>query len=174
MGGSAYSTYTTATTSVASSVPVLEFVGYQVYNTSNPLLSTGFTTLNFEPSRQGTLTANQWQTRTVSAGSTVWQSNATDSFCIQSFLFTLAQFAAHYPNGAWGQVQLGLGTFAASRAPVSGFVDNVTIAEGATKFGYNFEAASPRRRRSPRAATATGGTATVTLKASLVSVTGST
>lgn len=142
LSGSSYSTFTTATSNTASSVVVLKFVGYQVYNPTNPLLSTGFTTLNFEPSRQGTVTANQWQKWTVSPTSTVWQSNATGNFCVQATPCTLAQFAAHYPTGAWGQVQLGIGAGAPGGPAVSSFVDAVTIAEGTATFGYNFEVAA--------------------------------
>jgi hypothetical protein len=142
MTGSSYSTFTRDTSNTASSVAVLKFVGYQVYNATNPLLSTGFTTLNVEPSRQGTVTANQWQKWTVTGASTVWQSNATGNFCVQATPCTLSQFAAQYADGAWGQVQLGLGSFGPGGPAVSSFVDDVTIAEGAATFGYNFEVAT--------------------------------
>src|SRR5262245_51259778 len=51
-----FSTFTANTTSPASSIPVLKFVGYQDY--PGPLGATGFTTLNFEGSNQGTVTPN--------------------------------------------------------------------------------------------------------------------
>lgn len=139
LGGSSYSTYTTATTDTATSVTVLKFVGYQDFNSNNPLLSTGFTTLNFEPSLQGPVNANSWQTWTASGTSTVWQSNATGNFCVQATPCTLTEFAAHYSDGAWGQVQIGLGTFPPGGAAVSSFVDNVTIAEGEARFSYDFD-----------------------------------
>src|SRR5262249_39829033 len=68
-----FSTFTSNTAAPASSIPVLKLVGFQHYNTNNPLLSTGFTTLNFEGSNQGTVTANQWQTWTLGPDSVVWQ-----------------------------------------------------------------------------------------------------
>lgn len=134
-----FSTYTENTTSPASSIPALKFVGFQVFNAANPLLSTGFTTLNFEGSNQGAVTPNAWQTWTLGPTSLVWQSNTTDGFCLQAAPCTLAAFAANYPNGAWGQLQLGLGAGVA--AGTVGYVDNVTVSDGTTTFVYDFEVA---------------------------------
>ena len=148
LSGSSYSTYTTATTSIPSSVVTMRFVGYQDFNTNNPLLSTGFTTLNFEPINNGTVLANQWQKWNVSDSSMVWQSNATGSFCVQAAPCALSAFAAQYPNGAWGQVQLGIGALGTA-TDVSSNVDDVTVAEGNTTFGYNFEVAAASVSPSP-------------------------
>ena len=138
LAGSGYSTYTENTVNPSGSVAALKFVGYQDYNTDNPLLSDGFTTLNFEPAYNGTVTTNDWQTWTIDEDSLVWQSNSGDnSFCVQASPCTLAEFAAQYPEGAWGQVQIGLGN-----PDMTSFVDDVTIAEGASTFGYDFEAAA--------------------------------
>ena len=140
LAGSGYSTYTENTANPGASVAALKFVGYQDYNTDNPVLSDGFTTLNFEPSNNGTVTANEWQPWTIDEESLVWQSNTgDDNFCVQASPCTLAEFAAHYPQGAWGQVQIGLGVLG-SQGGATSFVDAVTIAQGATTFGYNFEA----------------------------------
>src|SRR6478736_5152730 len=80
-----FSTFTANTANPAGSIPALKLVGYQVFNDANPLLSTGFTTLNFEGSNQGSVSANQWQTWTLGPTSTVWQSNSADaSFCVQA------------------------------------------------------------------------------------------
>lgn len=152
LAGSSYSTYTREDTNTADSVVSLKFVGYQKYNAKNPLLSQGFTTLNFEPSRNGAVTTKRWQHWKIDEKSTIWQSNSGgDKFCVQASACTLAEFAAHYPQGAWGQVQIGLNV-----AGATSFVDDVTIAEGDTTFGYNFEApqtpppsASPTSSASP-------------------------
>lgn len=142
LSGSSYSTYTSATTNVASSLVTVRFVGYQDYNTNNPLLSTGFTTLAFEPVYQAaTVQANQWQQWTIDDTSVVWQTNATGNFCVQAVRCTLADFFAQYPNGAWGQIQLGIGALG-SGTDVSSFVDAVSIVEGNTSYGYNFEVAA--------------------------------
>ena len=135
MAGSGYWTYTKTAVNPAGSVAALKFVGYQEYNTDHPLASEGFTTLNFEPSNNGTVTPNEWQQWTIDDDSLVWQSNAGDNFCQIASPCTLAEFASQYPQGAWGQVQIGL-----SLVGATSFVDAVTIAEGATTFGYNFEA----------------------------------
>ena len=138
MVGSSLSTYTTDATNPGRSAAGLKFVGYQTYDSNNPLLSTGFTTLNFEPANNGTVAVNQWQKWTVSGSSMVWQSNTVDGNCGQGAPCTLSAFAALYPQGAWGQVQLGLGALGSGPA-TSSIVDDVTIAEGATTFGYDFE-----------------------------------
>jgi len=160
-----FSTFTANTAAPASSIPVLKLVGYQVFDTANPLQSTGFTTLNFEGSNQGSVTANQWEMWTLGATSRVWQSNTTDGFCQIAAPCTLTAFAAQYPNGAWGQIQAGLG----SGAPAGsiGYADNVQISDGATTFTYDFETPSPSTATiTAGAATATGGSVDITLNAS--------
>ena len=133
-----FSTFTANTTSPASSIPVLKLVGYQQFNAANPLLSTGFTTLNFEGSNQpGGVVANQWQTWVLGPTSLVWQSNQTDPFCPIESPCTLAAFAAQYQAGAWGQIQVGLGLGVGPDAV--GNVDNVQVSDGTTTFTYDFE-----------------------------------
>ncbi|HEX2384864.1 MAG TPA: hypothetical protein VHI95_19625, partial [Acidimicrobiales bacterium] len=84
--GSSFSTFTADTAAPASSIPALKFVGYQQFNSNNPLLSSGFTTLNFEGANQGTVAANEWQTWTLGLDSLVWQTNQTEDpgFCPQA------------------------------------------------------------------------------------------
>jgi hypothetical protein len=134
-----FSTFTANTTSPASSIPVLKFVGYQVY--PGPLGATGFTTLNFEGSNQGTVSANQWQTWTLGPTSRVWQSNTSDGFCQQAAPCTLSAFAAQYSGGAWGMVQVGLG--AGVPAGSTGNVDDVHVSDGTTTFVYDFDVTPP-------------------------------
>ena len=120
------------------SLPVLKIVGYQDFNDEFPLRSTGFTTLNFEGAKQTTApAANAWQTWKLGPTSLVWQSNQTEDpgFCPQATPCTLADFAAHYPNGAWGQIQVGLGT---GLTPESSFVDDVQISNGTSTITYDF------------------------------------
>ncbi len=158
-----YSTFTTNSTSTASVVPVLKFVGYQVFNANNPLLSTGFTTLNFSPAEQSPAPApNVWQTWTLGANSTVFQSNTSDDFCTISAPCTLSAFAAHYSGGAWGQVQIGVGSGAPANAV--GYVDNVNFATATKNFSYDFELTAPPS--SSAAPTTTAPTTTVSATAS--------
>jgi hypothetical protein len=142
LSGSSFSTFTANTTSPASSIPALKFVGYQNFRSDNPLLSTGFTTLNFEGSNQGTVNANEWQTWTLGTDALVWQSNASDGFCQQADPCTLAEFAAQYPDGRWGQIQIGLG--AGVSAGSTGNVDDVHVFAGsAGEFVFDFELTAP-------------------------------
>jgi hypothetical protein len=136
-----FSTFTT-NANPGPSIPALKIVGYQQFNNANPLLSQGFTTLNFEGANQTPApAADVWQTWTLGPTSLVWQSNQTadPGFCPQSTPCTLAAFAAHYPNGAWGQIQVGLG---AGVGPTTSYVDNVQISDGTSTFTYDFEPAS--------------------------------
>jgi hypothetical protein len=139
--GSSFSTFTANTAAPASSIPVLKFVGYHVFNAANPLQSTGFTTLNFEGSNQGSVTPDQWETWTLGPTSRVWQSNTTGGFCQIAAPCTLTEFVVQYPNGAWGQIQIGLGSGAAAGAV--GYADNVQVPDGTTTFTYDFETPSP-------------------------------
>jgi hypothetical protein len=107
--------------SPAASAPTLRFTGFQ-------LATSQFTTLSFEPSRNGTVTPGQWQTWTLGPDSIVWQTNATGAFCQRASPCTLAQFAARYPNGVWGTAQLGLGSGVAGLA--TGYADAVAIGDG--------------------------------------------
>src|SRR4029450_11648899 len=122
-------------------------------------------TLNLEGSNQGIVAANIWQTWALSATSMVWQSNTSDDpgFCPQASPCTLAAFAARYPNGAWGQIQLGLG---AGVNATTGYVDTVNISDGTTTFTYDFEvpaASASTATITAGAATATGGSVSITL-----------
>ena len=167
-----YSTFTTNSASTASSVPVLKFVGYHVFNSNNPLLSTGFTTLNFSPAEQSTAPApNVWQTWTLGPDSKVFQSNTSDDFCTITASCTLSAFAAHYPRGAWGQVQIGLGSGAPANA--SGNVDNVNFVTASKSFSYDFDVpAAPSS--SPAPTTSAPSTTTTASTASTASSTAST
>ena len=136
-----FSTFTANTSNPAASIPVFRLVGFQVFNATNPLLSTGFTSLNFEGSNQGTVVANQWQTWKLGPTSLVWQSNQTDAFCPITAPCTMAAFAAQYPNGAWGQVQAGMGS--GVPAGSTGYVDDVNVSDGTTTFTSDFEVPSP-------------------------------
>jgi hypothetical protein len=122
------------------SLPVLKIVGYQQFNNAFPVRSQGFTTLNFEGAKQKTPApaANMWQTWKLGPTSLVWQSNQTadPGFCPQTTPCTLANFAAHYPSGAWGQIQVGLG---AGLTAVTSYVDDVQISDGTSTFTYDFE-----------------------------------
>ena len=112
-------------------IPALKIVGYQVYNSANPALSTGFTTLNLEGCYQPTApVANTWQTWTLGPTSMVWQTNTTGAFCQPAAPCTLAEFAAQYPQGAWGPSRSAwVGPVAATA-----YADNVQISDGTTNF----------------------------------------
>ena len=168
-----YSTFTFD--SADGNLPTLRIVGYHVFPAAGGGAPSGFTTLTFVGgffaggAPNGPHIAGQWQTWTLSPTSTVFQSNTTDAgFCVQAAPCTLAQFAARYSGGAWFQVQLGIGSGAAAGS--LGFVDAVSISQGGTEvLNTDFEipaASSSTATITPGAATATGGTATVTLNAS--------
>jgi LPXTG-motif cell wall-anchored protein len=123
--------------------PSLRFAGFQVV-TPAPLR---FTTLNVEVFRNGTVKPGQWQNWTVGPTTTVWQSNASDGFCVQSAPCTLAEFALQYPAGAWGEAQLGIGSGVAG--PATGYVDAVTINDGAKAFFTDFDPKSVKPSPSP-------------------------
>jgi Putative Ig domain len=125
------------------SLPVLKIVGYQQFNNAHPLQSQGFTTLNFEGAKQTQApAANVWQTWRLGPTSRVWQSNETadPGFCPQATPCTLAEFAAHYPNGAWGQIQVGLG---GGLTQATSYVDDVQISNGTSTITYDFEPHRP-------------------------------
>ncbi|MEV0270471.1 LPXTG cell wall anchor domain-containing protein [Hamadaea sp. NPDC050747] len=142
-----YSTYVEAGGS-ESFTPTLRFAGFQVVTP----VPQNFTTLSFEPRHNGTVTPGQWQQWTLGPDSIVWQSTTTDGFCVQATRCTLAEFAAHYPAGAWGQAQLGLGSGVAG--PAYGYADAVTVTDGTTSQFTDFDptpapSASPSVKPSP-------------------------
>jgi hypothetical protein len=111
--------------------PTLRFAGFQSGQTA-------FTTLSFEPRLNGTVTTGGWQSWALGADSTVWQTNATDAgFCVQAAPCTFAAFVARYPNGVWGQAQLGLGT--GVPGPAAGFADAVTLRDRTTEQFTDFD-----------------------------------
>jgi hypothetical protein len=172
-----YSTFTpSAAVDKSSTVPTLRIVGYQQFNDANPLLSQGYTTLSFEPVRQPTAVETAvWQTWTLGPTSLVIQSNQTDGQCNSVAPCTLAQFAALYPQGAWGPVDLGLGS--GVTGGTTSFVDDLHISDGTTTFTYDFEVPKPDDSTATIAAgppTPTGGTVNVTLHASALSALGDT
>ena len=59
---------------------------------------TGFTTVNLEPFRNGTVTPGTWQTWTIGPAATVWHTNSGETFCRQASPCTLSVFATNYPN----------------------------------------------------------------------------
>lgn len=117
-----YSTYV-PDGSPAAFTPTLRFAGFQAG-------TQRFTTLSFEPSRNGTVTPGQWQTWTLGPDSIVWQTNATDGFCLQASPCTFSAFVAQYSTGIWGQAQLGIGS--GVPGPAEGYADAVTIRDGET------------------------------------------
>lgn len=170
-----YSAFTFIETNTASVLPALKLVGYQLIDPDAPLPADrlmGFTTLNFEPAanQDSPAVAGEWQEWVLDGESIVWQSNAGDAFCVQADRCTLAEFAAHYPDGGWGIVQLGLGSGVV--ADGRSFVDDVMVRNGTTdEFAFDFEVAAELNSTAavaPGAATETGGTAVVTLDASTV------
>jgi len=169
-----FSTYITDDVSPFA-IPGLRIVGYQVYDSANPALSTGFTTLNFEGYYQPTApVANTWQTWTLGPTSMVWQSNTTGGICQPAAPCTLAQFAAQYPQGAWGPIQVGIGV---GPVAATAYADNVQISDGTTTFAYDFEvpaASASTASITPGAATATGGSVSITLNSSPSAALGST
>lgn len=150
----------------SSSTPTLRILGYQI------LAGTvGFTTLSFQPPFDEVV-PGEWQTWDIGPASEVFQSNTSDeNFCIQSDPCTVSEFAGRYPNGGWGEVQVGIG--AGAPAESLGYADAVVVRSGATaEYSYDFEVpASDNSTASVAAgaATATGGSATVTLNASAIS-----
>jgi len=143
LNGSFFSTFTTDTAPPGTTtIPGLRFVGYQNFNSNFPLTSTGFTTLNFEGVHQGTVVPNQWQKWTLGLDSLVWQSNESDNgFCPITAPCTLRDFAAHYPDGAWGLIGGGLGSGVPANS--TGNVDDVHVFAGTTEFVYDFEVTAP-------------------------------
>jgi hypothetical protein len=171
-----FSTFTTSATTPAASLGSLRIVGYQQFNEANPLLSTGFTALVLEPVYQPqAAAAGVWQTWTMgSTSGQLWQTNQTDGFCTPAAPCTVADFAAQYPNGRWGSIQVGLGTGVPA---ATSYVDNVQVSDGTTNFVYDFEvpaAASSTATITAGAATATGGSVNIALTASPVSAEGET
>lgn len=170
-----FSTFTFTATNPGDSLPALQLVGYQLLDPSAPLPQdrlVGFTTLNFEPrsNQQSPAVAGEWQEWVLDADSLVWQTNTSSGFCVQATRCTLAEFAAEYPDGGWGVIQLGLGSGVA--ADGRSFADDVMVRNGTTdEFAFDFEVAADLNSTAavaPGAATDTGGTAIVTLDASAV------
>ncbi|NUR71923.1 MAG: LPXTG cell wall anchor domain-containing protein [Hamadaea sp.] len=124
--------------------PTLRFAGFQVVTPA----PANFTTLSFEPRHNGTITPGAWQQWTLGPDSIVWQTNTGDGFCGQAAKCTLAEFAARYPAGAWGQAQLGLGSGVAG--PADGYADAVTITDGTTSQFTDFDP-TPVPSRTPSA-----------------------
>jgi LPXTG-motif cell wall-anchored protein len=128
-----YSTYV-PNGSPESFTPTLRFAAFQTVTPA----PQNFTTVSFEPLRNGTVIPGQWQTWALGPDSQVWQTNATDNgFCVQASPCTLGEFSAHYPNSAWGQAQLGLGSGVAG--PAEGFADAVTLTDGDTTQFTDFD-----------------------------------
>lgn len=155
-----------------SFTPTLRFAGFQVI-TPTPSL---FTTLSFEPKRNGVVVAGQWQPWTLGPASVVWQSNATDGFCLQSAPCAFADFVARYPDGAWGQAQLGLGSGVAG--PANGYADAVTITDRTTVQFTDFDAPPPvspppSSSPSPEPSQPVGSEAAPSESAEILPVTGS-
>ena len=169
-----FSTFTTNAAEPAASIPGLLLVGLQIFNADNPALSSEFTVIHLEGGFQTELSPapapNVWRTWTLNDQAKVWQSNTQDGFCGVDDPCTFGDFASHYPTGAWGQIQVGMGT---GLPPDSmGYVDNVRVAN-ADDDGFAFESdfEAPAAQASTAsiaagAATATGGTVAVTLKSS--------
>jgi hypothetical protein len=134
--GASYSTYVPAG-GTEFFAPSMRFAGFQI---TTPV-ATNFTTLSYEPYRNGTVTPGAWQMWTLGPTSVVWQSNATDGFCIQSAPCTLAQFLAQYPGGSWFNAQLGIGNGVAG--PATGHADAVTVIDGETTFFTDFDPLAP-------------------------------
>jgi hypothetical protein len=162
-----YSTFTYDEIAPGGSTPALRIIGYQVFQPP-PVGASGFTTLIFTGDLNGTITPGQWQTWTLGPDSLVTQSNASDGFCVQPTTCTLAQFAAQYPDGAWGQVQVGVGT--GSIGGSRGFADAISVSQDGTELvDADFEIPAESNSTATIVAgeaTETGGTATVTLNAS--------
>jgi hypothetical protein len=163
LSGATFSTFTFATTNIGSNLPVLKFAGWQAG-------TTAFTTLTFGQPGNGTAASGTWQTWVLSDDSMVFQSNASDGgFCIQSAPCTYGEFAARYPTGVWGQLQLGLGSGAPSGA--TGFADAASVTHVTSLYSYDFEV--PAAQNSTASvqrgnASSTGGQAIVTMRASAV------
>jgi hypothetical protein len=157
-----WSTFVPAGANPGSTAGSVRFPSFQDATTG-----TGFTTVSVEASRQGTVVADAWQTWAIDGSSIVWQTNTTDGFCLQATPCTLAAFAAQYPNGAWGTVQLGVGSGVAG--PVLGYVDALSLSAGGESFAFDFEIPVDQRSTATIGAvvpTDTGGTVPVTLAAS--------
>ncbi|MHA7985729.1 hypothetical protein ACX9R5_07970 [Rathayibacter sp. CAU 1779] len=161
--GASFSTFTFAASDAGSSLPVMRFAGWQAGTTQGT-----FTTLSFGQPGNGTAASGQWQTWTLTDDSIVFQSNAGDGgFCVQATPCTFAAFAARYPTGVWGQVQVGLGSGAAPGA--SGYADAVSVTHGSTAYSYDFEVPAVENSTASvqqGSVSSTGGQAAVTLTAS--------
>ena len=158
--GTSFSTFTFDSVNTGASLPTLRFAGFQNG-------ATGFTTLSFAPSGNGVPAVGQWQAWTLSGTSEVFQSNQTDGFCTLATRCTLDEFIQQYPNGAWGQVQIGLGSGAPAGA--RGFADALSLTHVQTAYSWDFEvpAGSNSTATVQRGVqTSEGGQAAVTLNAS--------
>ncbi|MGH8776107.1 MAG: hypothetical protein ACRDWI_13390 [Jiangellaceae bacterium] len=91
--------------------PALKFAGFREG-------ATVFTTLVVEVFRNGTVTPGEWQQTALSDATMVWQTNATDGFCIQSAPCTFADFKAQYPNGLFLGVEVAIGSGRMLQRPV--------------------------------------------------------
>ena len=159
----------------ANSTPTLRIVGYHdLLATDGP---TGFTTLTFQPQYNGPVENGVWQTWEIGPESIMFQSNTSDAgFCNDPATCTLQAFMDRYPDGGWGEIQVGVG----SGVPAGslGYADAVVVRGnvGGTpqEYAYDFEIPASEASTAtitPGPATSTGGSATVTLDASALSVT---
>jgi LPXTG-motif cell wall-anchored protein len=126
--------------------------------------ATGFTTVNIEPSRQGTVTPSTWQQWMIGPDTVVWQTNAGQTFCRQATPCTMSEFFANYANARWFALQIGLGSGAPAGAS---YVDNVQLSSQGEDFVFDFETPNNSTATiAPVTPSATGGTSQVTLVAS--------
>jgi hypothetical protein len=180
-----FSTFTTNAAEPAASIPGLLLVGFQHFDpTTTPPTLEEFTVVHLEGGFQTALSPapapNVWRTWTLNDQAVVWQSNTQDGFCGVDAPCTFGEFASTYDTGAWGQIQLGMGTGLPANS--TGYVDNVVVSNpapsnGLPTFVADFEAPAAQASTATiagGAATATGGSVTVTLNSSQLAALGST
>ena len=85
----------------------------------------------------------------------------------------MTEFVSQYPQGAWGQIQVGIGT--GVPADSTGYIDLVQVSDGTSTFVADYEPAGASTATiTAGAATATGGSVSITLNASELAALGST
>jgi hypothetical protein len=98
-----------------------------------------FTTLVVERFRNGTVTADAWETTNLTASTVVWQTNAAGAFCVQATPCTLADFKTQYPNALVIGLQVGVGT---GTGATTSYVDGVSLTIDGVTDTWDFELAA--------------------------------
>lgn len=112
------------------------------------------------------------KTWTLGLDSLVWQSNESDNgFCPITAPCTFRDFAARYPEGAWGLIEVGLGSGVPANS--TGNVDDVHVFAGTTQFVYDVEVTEPSSTTSTTVASGAATATTAVTRSDALARTGS-